>query len=225
MRKSYVSLILATLFIFSQSRPAYALGNWPSAPYAYATSSYVGQWLYGTNGNHTGADLWGSVNGSGSIGPSVYSAYSGYIRNVWWLWDKGGNVYETHNYDGTGQPGVLRSTKYGVSIQNDDGKATFYWHMADQSTFSSWVDSSITVGNWAPQGTYLGRQGNATGVAFVLLHLHFTVGTNYNADFWSTSLDPSPYVGPNLRDGSPEIGNYYTYNGPINCFTPPCPTP
>src|SRR5919109_5075052 len=126
MRRSVLALGFAFLFLVAQSRPAAALGNWPSAPYAYMTSSYVGQWLYlSNNGNHTGADFWGSVDGSGSIGPSVYTAYSGYVKNLWYLWDYGNGTFGVHNYDGTGQPGVTRSVKYGVSMLNDDGKATF----------------------------------------------------------------------------------------------------
>jgi hypothetical protein len=147
------------------------------------------------------------------------------VKNLWYLWDYGGGTYGVHNYDGSGQPGVIRWVKYGVSILNDDSNATFYWHMADQGSFSSWVDPNMSVGQWLTQGMYIGRQGNATGSFSVLLHLHFTVGTNYNQDSVATSLDPSSYVGPNLRNGSPEVGNFYYYNGPINCFTPPCPQP
>lgn len=225
MLRMIMAAIATIALLVTQVTPAHALGIWPSAPYAYPSSSWVGQWLYGTNGNHTGADLWGSQSGAGSQGPSVFTAYAGTVRNIWWLCDKSGGVYITKNYNCIGDSGVIRSTKYGISIENDDGMATFYWHMARQSDFQSWVDPSLAVGQWLRQGHWLGYQGNATGVGFVLLHLHFTVGTNVNADFWSYSTDPSPKVGPNLRANSPEIGNYYSYNGPINCFDPPCPTP
>ena len=230
-RVLFVFVTIAVLLI-AQSTPGRALGQWPNAPYAYPSSSWVGYYLYGTNGNHTGADLWGTQNGLGSQGPSVYSAYAGTVKNLWWLCDMGGGVYETRNYNCAGSPGVIRATKYGVTILNDDGKAAHYWHMADQGTFSSWVEPALAVNQWLLQGTWLGYQGNATGVGTVLLHVHFTVGTNVNADFWQYSVDPSPYVGPNLRHGSPDqppLGSqattWYGYNGPINCFNPPCPSP
>lgn len=214
MRKAIVFL-LAVALLASQTSHANALGQWPSAPYAYPTSSWIGDWLWGTNGNHSGADLWGTESGSGSQGPSVYAAYRGTISNLWWLCDLGG-TYDTRNYNCAGSPGVVRATKYGVTITNDDGLVVHNWHMADQGSFSSWVNPSLTVGQWVPQGQWLGWQGNATGVAFVLLHLHVTVGYNPNADLYQYSFDPTPYIGPNLRWDSPlrNPRQFFSYNGP-----------
>lgn len=209
-------LMLAAVIVIANASPANALGQWPNAPYAYPTDSWVGDWLYGTNGNHTGADLWGTQSGAGSQGPAVHAAYQGYVANLWWLCEQSGGVFITRNYDCRSDPGVLRSTKYGVTIVGDDGIVTHYWHMADQATFSSWVQWDLFVDHWVPQGKLLGYQGNATGVAFTLLHLQFTVGYNYTQDSFAYAFDPTPYVGPNLRDGSPYQGRraWFAYNGP-----------
>lgn len=211
MRRSFAVVVSALALLLAQTVPARALPPYPGAPYAVPTNSWVGSFLFGSNGTHTGADLWGSASGAGSQGPSVYSAYSGYVSNVWWLCDFGGGVYETRNYS---CGGAVRTTKYGVTITVDDGGVIHNWHMADQATFSSWVNPDLAVGQWRPMGTWLGWQGNATGVGTVLLHLHFTYGVHPDFDWWTYALDPSPKVGPNLRDDSPLRGQPLYYNGP-----------
>jgi hypothetical protein len=104
-----------------------------------------------------------------------------------------------------------------VTVVNDNGGAAHYWHMADQATFNSFVNPSLAVNQWVPMGQWLGWQGNATGIGFVLLHLHFTMGTRTDRDCcMSESMDPTPWVGPNLRHGSPDQyrQKWYEENAP-----------
>src|SRR5205814_1985315 len=80
---------------------------------------------------------------------------------------------------------------------------TWYLHMADDSSSTSYVNPKLVVGQYYPMGTLLGHQGNRRIVAInglrigdAVTHLHFQVQTNDTDLFFSNSLDPSPFIGP-----------------------------
>src|SRR5919204_368520 len=197
-----IALLLAT--------PALALGDWPNAPWAIPTANYVGSYVYGTPtswGPHTGVDILTNndctPSGSGARGADVYAASNAQVVYLWWLWRMSDGSYQVHSFDGTGQLNVIGSTKYGVSLYDSSqpqASYQYYWHMADQQTFDSYVSTALQPNQTVTMGTYLGTQGNATGTGSVCTHLHFTASTSGTGDSWSAAVDPSPLLGPDLND-------------------------
>jgi hypothetical protein len=218
-----IALLLAT--------PALALGDWPNAPWAIPTANYVGSYVYGTPtswGPHTGVDILTNndctPSGSGARGADVYAASNAQVVYLWWLWRMSDGSYQVHNFDGTGQLNVIGSTKYGVSLYDSSqpqASYQYYWHMADQQTFDSYVSTALQPNQTVTMGTYLGTQGNATGTGSVCTHLHFTASTSGTGDSWSAAVDPSPLLGPDLNDdanGRVPAGYPLSYNGPRHSY-------
>lgn len=216
----FFSTIVATVaLLVAQQSPSLALGQWPAAPWAIPSGTRIGNFIWGTPtsvGTHTGVDIWTKLDCTGSgadgvQGEPVYATAGATVQYLWWLNSDGTST--TYAKDGG-------SIKYGVSLSHSAAYVyTYYWHMGNQATGASYVAPSLAPGQAVSMGTFLGYQGNATGVLNQCTHLHFTVSTNPSGDTWSTAVNPTYYIGPDVSYTSPTHvptdGTFLvSYNGP-----------
>ncbi|MEO0560851.1 MAG: M23 family metallopeptidase [Chloroflexota bacterium] len=119
----------------------------------------------------------------------------------------------------------LPSWRSTVIIRHDDplqpGRTiwTYYTHMADVTGTNSFVHPDFPPGTYdvpVRQGQIIGFQGDFGGNRRVGLHLHFSIttsnedGTFKNESVLANTLDPSPYLGMNVRASDAPAR-------PINC--------
>jgi len=95
---------------------------------------------------------------------------------------------------------------------------SWYLHMGDEFSNTTYINPLLQVGQYYPMGAFLGHQGNrrVQGIGDIVTHLHFQVQKNSTNLFLSNSLDPSPFLGPNV--------NYNVNNPPHLNFGDPIKT-
>jgi hypothetical protein len=83
---------------------------------------------------------------------------------------------------------------------------TWYLHLADEFTTASYVNPNLKLNEPYAMGAELGHQGNrrinnpqGEPIGDVVTHLHFQVQTTATNVFIGISLDPSPFLGPNVN--------------------------
>lgn len=175
-----------------------ALTDCAGAPFILPTEGFIGLlWRdtagpYNTTRRHTGLDIF---SGKPAGTAPIYAVYDGFLTRLddW------------------------RST---VIIRHDDplqeGRIiwTYYTHMASvdgQDIFISPQFPQGTYGQFVPQGTLLGYQGEYNPPFPVAVHLHISIVTSENnggfknESVLDNTLDPSPYFGLDVNaDNRPE---------------------
>ncbi len=198
---------MVMLITMASTSEALALPPWPNAPWAIPTNGYVGNFIWGTPtdiGTHTGVDFWTRLDclgsGGGSQGEVVRATTDGVVESI---------------YNISGVPAIV--------VVNHQGIWTWYEHLADAYSSTSYIASSIWPGAAVVTGTILGWQGNRTGVLTTCVHLHFTVSISGQSDTWANSVNPSWYLGPDLNQSSPgHVPNDWTTCQAAGYSTSPC---
>lgn len=187
--------------------------DWDNAPMAIPSDGWVHKLWEGVYPLHNGIDIWTNQNSNGSgRGNPVYLPHSGKLvskvldnngKNIVYA----GLIFE-HEIDAV----------YSSHLPKDsDGDPilhvwTFYWHMADEDSATSYINSDLQVGQMYDAGTYLGDQGNRKMLGDKVVHLHLTVSKS-NSE--SETLDPTPYLGPDFSVPRTIDDPYWvSYNGP-----------
>lgn len=201
-----VALLSLSQSAWSGGSSVGAIGAWPNAPFGIPASGYVG-YLYKQN-NHAGLDICFKQNcpsetAATSAGPGnpVYSAYSGTLVAVY-----------SRDFTSVAPSSPLAAI---VVLRHDNVPGastspvyTWYLHMADEFSTTSYVNSSLILNTSYPAGFLLGHQGNrrilnpqGQPIGDIVTHLHFQVQTTSANVFLANSLDPSPFLGPNVNYG------------------------
>jgi hypothetical protein len=141
---------------------------------------------------HVGIDIIASQL-NGTKGNAVYPAYPGKVYAIT----------------------QVGSVKYRVVLYHEQlNLYTFYNHMADDATGTSYIDPSIAVGNTVTVNTPLGYQGNYNNTNnYKVTHLHFVISPTASE---CNGIDPSSFYGIDLLASNQEINqNHMAINRDI----------
>jgi murein DD-endopeptidase MepM/ murein hydrolase activator NlpD len=172
----------------------------PSATFVWPSTGYIG-YIYGRSG-HNAIDIWTNTSGTGNVGSKgnpVYAVADGTIYTIFG--------------DSDGLPMV-------VGVQHASlGLWTWYWHMADEYNYVSYITPGLYIGQAVSPDTLLGYQGNRRweGMYDVIVHLHFGV-SNVARSENQYGIDPSPYFGLPLNWNDPNhVPWMYYVERPSRC--------
>jgi hypothetical protein len=217
------AIFLLLLLALPSPNKVHAIGKWPKAPFGIPTSGFIG-FLYDEPVSkgvvHAGVDICTANNCSSTAeGNEVRAAYGGKLVAI---------------YNDQVQPLSPSNPVAAIVVLEQDNISlpgmpmtvySWYLHMAKDGSSISYVNPQLVLGHYYPAGTFLGHQGNrrVLGICCAVTHLHFQVQTNDTDLFFKNSLDPSPFLGPNvnftksghlhrgdaLNSNLPTVGNFW----------------
>lgn len=180
MRRSLFLVVVIAAGVLADVGPAAAVGPYGWEP----TSDWCGfTWRqrFPDGFVHNGWDIWtlqypatGGI--SGARGFPVQLPAEGVLK-------------DKYTWPGTNKLWGLRFDHPAL------GLSTTYWHMAHLelgSSITSYVESTLVKGNTYPVGTFLGYQGDLTGLEDTVTHLHLTVTDLGVADNGTVEVSRNP---------------------------------
>jgi hypothetical protein len=183
MKRLFAIVVPAILVVVSLTMGTLAQG---AGPNWLPSSDYCGLvWHDPARTEHNGFDIWTSQ-------PPTTTGFNGSMKGYPVQLVQSGVFRQFVKY---GTSGPIYGLRFYHPALN---KTTFYWHMAPHDLSGTYVETTLVVGTTYPAGTFLGYQGDLTGVFDTVTHVHVTVA-NGDVSNESTAIDPSAFFGVNLN--------------------------
>jgi murein DD-endopeptidase MepM/ murein hydrolase activator NlpD len=204
----------------THSQPTHAAAT--KAPFGIPTSGFSGfLWdepLPG-GGVHAGVDICFQNDCRGTAeGNEVRAAFGGTLFAIY-------NDQVHIPTSGNPVPAIVVMEHDNLHIPGEPATVfTWYLHMAEEGTSTTYVNDHLEVGQYYPAGTLLGHMGNrrikdihGLPIGDAVTHLHFQVQRKGTDLFFDNSLDPSHFIGLNVnfnKSGHLKRGTPVTTNLP-----------
>lgn len=172
-----------------------SIGRYTNAPFAISSSGWVG--LTYNQQTHGGIDICTMrdcpLDRDNLGGAPVYAAYPGKLVRIY---DNDFNEVSASSP----QANMVVMEHRDIPSVSDNPIYTWYLHMADTHSNTSYVNPKLRKGRWYPQGTFLGYHGDerVQGIGDVVNHLHFQIQNTDRNVYYSNSFPPNYFLGPDL---------------------------
>lgn len=190
--------------------------------FQFPTRGTIGSFIFGSNyGKHYGVDIIAPQGSTLGDEITVFPIYRGVIHSIW-------TDYGRKNSSNICTPsGGIKSVI--VIYHSDINLYSMYFHMGNETTNTSYIDSNIYPGKEVDTSDRLGKMGNriynpcTDGESYgAVFHHHFSVTTCSTSG--SCGIDPTPYFpGYILKEGSNRtpVGTYVSPDSTSSsCSTP-----